>query len=259
LPEQVVPYPPKYPYLETPQTFGRYLDGYRWAYDFFEDTPSCRLILDRMRLYLLDAPLHPNSTSTIYYEEGIVELAENEVFVDGGAYDGNTIETFIDKMRATEKAYSRAYAFEPGAANCAKAVQRLADHKDVEIVQKGLWSAEKSLLFFENASAAGSSFVIGNGDGQAVQVTSLDKFFHGRSYGELPTFIKMDIEGAEKEALLGAADIIRRKKPKLSICAYHKPEDVFELPRTIRAIRDDYRFALRQHFAGAWDTVLYAV
>jgi len=69
----------------------------------------------------------------------------------------------------------------------------------------------------------------------------------------------MDIEGAEKEAQLGAADIIRRVKPKLAICAYHKPEGIYELPQTIMSIRNDCRFCLRQHLASGVDTVLYAV
>jgi len=55
----------------------------------------------------------------------------------------------------------------------------------------------------------------------------------------------MDIEGSEKEALMGAANIIKAAKPKLAICAYHKTEDIYELPQTILNIRDDYKLALR--------------
>jgi FkbM family methyltransferase len=259
-PEQIIRSLAECMHFETPRTFAPHLDGYRWAYDFFEDDLSRRLVMDRMRLYLLGAPLRPNTACTMYYEDGFVPLAENEVFIDGGAYNGESVEIFIDKMRHAGKAYSRIYSFEPSPANYAVTAPRLSDCKNTEIVQKGLWSYEGELLFYEDSQAmAGASFVIGSGDGRAVPVTSLDVFFRGRSDGELPTFIKMDVEGAEKEALLGAAGIIRCKKPKLSICAYHKIEDIFELPRTIVGIRDDYRFALRQHRTGLYDTVLYAV
>jgi hypothetical protein len=124
-----------------------------------------------------------------------------------------------------------------------------------------LWSAETELVFAEKPKERGaSSFVIGTGSKEIkVPVTSLDSHFKNKAENELPTFIKLDIEGAEKEALLGSAEIIKRRKPKLAICAYHKPEDIYELPRTILALRGDYRFALRQHVAGYWDTVLYAV
>ncbi len=76
---------------------------------------------------------------------------------------------------------------------------------------------------------------------------------------EWPTLIKMDIEGAEKEALLGAEKIIKEKKPKLIICAYHKPEDIYELPRTIMEMRNDYKFTLWQIGESFWDIILYAV
>lgn len=69
----------------------------------------------------------------------------------------------------------------------------------------------------------------------------------------------MDIEGSEKEALIGATKIIREKKPKLAICAYHKVEDVYELPLIIQMLRADYKFVLRQHYEGCFDMVLYAV
>ena len=102
-------------------------------------------------------------------------------------------------------------------------------------------------------------FRSGSNDRYSIAVTGLDMFFSEAAEEKLPTFIKMDIEGAEKEALMGAKEIIKRRKPKLAICAYHKPEDIYELPQTILGIRDDYRFVLRQHEYGCYDTVLYAV
>jgi hypothetical protein len=117
------------------------------------------------------------------------------------------------------------------------------------------------LSLFASGATASSSFV-NMPDGaptMKVPVTALDSLFADAPDSGLPTFIKMDIEGAEKEALRGAKGVIKRNKPKLAICAYHKPEDVYVLPQAIMAIRDDYRFALRQHVDGLWDTVLYAV
>jgi FkbM family methyltransferase len=266
-PDQIIPCPASYQYAQTQRTFARYLKGYAWAYGFFEDVPSRQLILDRMRLYLLEAPLSPNTNSDCYYEDGFISLSDSEVFVDGGAWEGDSAEAFIKKMQAAGKTYSRIYSFEPSANICAKTQQRLAPYPSIEIIQKGQWASETNLQFFDSAeNSAGSCFVAeGSMDGnvggtvQQVPLTSLDAVFANASDAELPTFIKMDIEGSEKGALLGAARSIMRKKPKLAICAYHKIEDIYELPQTILGIRDDYRFALRQHYAGCWDTVLYAV
>jgi hypothetical protein len=69
----------------------------------------------------------------------------------------------------------------------------------------------------------------------------------------------MDIEGAEKEALLGAKRIIKTVKPKLCVCAYHKPEDIYELPKTILALNHEYKLYLRHYTDVLYETVLYAI
>jgi hypothetical protein len=69
----------------------------------------------------------------------------------------------------------------------------------------------------------------------------------------------MDIEGAEKEAIIGAKNIIKQNHPKLAICVYHKPEDIYQLPQLIYEIDSSYKFTLQQYEDGVYDTVLYAV
>lgn len=76
---------------------------------------------------------------------------------------------------------------------------------------------------------------------------------------EKVTFIKMDIEGAEYNALLGCKKIIREQKPKLAICIYHKPEDIIEIPELILSINKEYQFYIR-HYSTTWaETILYAL
>jgi hypothetical protein len=74
-----------------------------------------------------------------------------------------------------------------------------------------------------------------------------------------PTYIKFDIEGAEHDALLGATATLQSDMPVLAVSAYHKPEDLWDLPLLIRAIRPDYRMYLRRYSDERWETVLYAV
>jgi FkbM family methyltransferase len=252
---QIAACPVRHPYFDSLSGFRMHFDGYAWAYDFFEDERSKALVLDKLRLCLLDKPLAVNTQSACYYESGFISCGDNEIFVDGGAYTGDTASAFMEKNVKWERIYS----FEPDPKNYEKAILSLQKYANVELVQKGLWREDTELSFASNsANMAGSSFVIGANDSKTrVPVTSLDAFFADKA--ALPTFIKLDIEGAEKEALLGAQEIIRQNKPKLAVCAYHKPEDIYELPQTILNIRDDYRFCLRQHAFGCYDTVLYAV
>ena len=71
-------------------------------------------------------------------------------------------------------------------------------------------------------------------------------------------FIKMDIEGAETEALKGAEQTIVRCRPKMAICLYHRPKDFVSIPRFLDRVYPDYRFALGHFTIHAEETVLYA-
>lgn len=75
----------------------------------------------------------------------------------------------------------------------------------------------------------------------------------------IPTYIKMDIEGAETEAIIGAERTIRNYKPKLAICLYHKAEDIFMIPLLIHKINSSYRMYIRHYSDCKTDTLLYAV
>ena len=138
--------------------------------------------------------------------------------------------------------------------------KRLKRYDNVDLFPSGLWDTSGTLSFHESSTDDYiTSRLTENSGGVTVPVTALDSLFKDKPAEDWPTLIKMDIEGAEKEALLGAAEIIKQKKPKLIICAYHKPEDIYELPRTILKLRADYKLSLWQIGDGFWDMVLYGV
>jgi len=101
-------------------------------------------------------------------------------------------------------------------------------------------------------SLGSGSFISNKGD-NFISVTSLDETI----YNFKPDYIKMDIEGSEKEALIGAKEIIKDFKPKLAISLYHKAEDLWEIPLLIKELNPDYEFKIRCHNHLCIETVLY--
>lgn len=93
------------------------------------------------------------------------------------------------------------------------------------------------------------------GETMMIETTSLDSALAGKRV----TFIKMDIEGAELKALMGAEKIIREQKPKLAISLYHSPEDICTIPQYLMRVRQDYKYYLRHYSLFDTETVLYAI
>lgn len=235
----------------TVEDFLPYVDGYEWAYHFFMDDISKAIICSRVEGYLLSAPLRPSQGVEYFDRSAGVMLGSEEVFVDGGMFDGDTAMAFVHQTKGQFRHY---YGFEIDDANYGRAVQNLAGIEGMTLVQKGLWCSEAERHYCTNLRA--SSKLSESGDG-IIQVTSLDHFFS--DLPDQPTLIKLDIEGAEKEALLGAENVIKSVRPKLAICAYHKPEDVYTLPQLLTGYDVGYQFALRHYSDNLLDTVLYAV
>lgn len=110
-------------------------------------------------------------------------------------------------------------------------------------------------LYRFDARGTSSSHISNLGGGCEVETIALDETVYDRE----PTYIKMDIEGAEQEALKGCRKIIQDYRPKLAICIYHKPEDFFEIPIMIKEMNPVYKLYVRQYMDAWYDTVLYAV
>jgi len=249
-------FPPRITFDEFKE---KHYDGYEWAYNFFADDISKKLVLDFARSHLTnEIIMQTNDTDDKYFDNGIIDISKSEVFVDGGAFTGDTAEKFIDIVGSE---YSKIYCFEPETGNCAKARENLSKYNRIEIINKGLWDFQTQLEFAKDKyNPEDSSFVLNLDifDKTIIPVCSLDEYFSGIPEDELPTFIKLDIEGAEKNALQGAVKIIKQAKPKLAICVYHKIEDIYELTRLIYNINNEYRFVLRHYDKGYHSTLLYA-
>jgi FkbM family methyltransferase len=186
--------------------------------------------------------------------------SESEVYVDAGAFVGDSAERFIWTHNGT---FSQIYAFEPGPRQFAALKVRTGRLMEewalvpasIKLINAGLGETDCSV-------AAGSdngqltNFTIRNDSAatsMAVDIVSLDSFLRG----DRITFLKADVEGMEMALLKGAQSTIRNHKPKISICVYHYPTDIPEVTNYLARLVPDYQFALRHHSPQLMETVLY--
>jgi FkbM family methyltransferase len=222
-----------------------------WSDDF-----SRQEYLAQLRWRLLadfDRMADPDPAGT-YFPEGLIQLHEHEVFADCGAYDGDTVEKFL---RVTRGNFERIVAFEPDPGNLGKlreAVNRLTTdiERRIEWHPKAVGASDCRVRF----AALGTDGSAISAEGLEVECVTLDSVFEDQSG---PTFIKMDIEGAELDALAGARRTLERYAPALAICSYHRQSDLWRIPRLIHSINPGYRLFLRPHLADGWDLVCYAI
>lgn len=233
------------------EEFRQYLEGYERAYSLFQDDTSRKIILETIENYLFNRLFEYDPPKESYFPEEF-SFGQQEVFIDGGLYTGDTTEEFIRRMNGE---YSRIIGFDIDEKNLEAAHKSLDAVPNVEIVSKGLWDSA-GMMAAELGIMAGSNIKEGGAD--RVELVSLDELFADVPADQYPTFIKLDIEGSEQQALLGAKTILKESMPKLAVCAYHKPEDLYVLPELIRKLNPKYRFFMRHYSPYIWDTVLYA-
>lgn len=175
----------------------------------------------------------------------------DEIFIDCGALNGGTIKDFVDYCGGK---YNKIYSFEPIPSLYKQTLENInrMGIERVELIKKGVWNKKNIFNFNEDLGASR----INNNGNITAEVVPIDEIIPDN---EKVTFIKMDIEGAEYEALQGAAKTIRRCKPKLAICIYHKQQDIIEIPVLIKSICPDYKFYIRHHSIDMTETVLYAM
>lgn len=186
---------------------------------------------------------------------------EDEIFIDAGCFDLSSSLELRRRCRHLKKVY----AFEPDPKNYQKCLERKEEtgFHEAEIFPLGLWSKRDTLLFCADGTEGAhicqetpKQTTREAGTDCAISVVPMDEIVDP---ADEVTTIKMDLEGAELEALKGARHTIVRCKPKLAISIYHKPEDMWILPLYVKELAPEYRLYIRHHSIGQWDTVLYAV
>ena len=227
----------------------------RRAFAGWSDASSRREFVAQLRWRLLldFQALPPPVAHEIYFPEDLRRARPDELFVDCGAYDGDSLRTFLQRSGGV---FQRVVAFEPDPRNwdalvaCVAALPeglRSRIHLEKKAVGRRTGPVQFDAMG-NTSSAAGAGEL-------TVDCTTLDDALKGAPV----TAIKMDIEGGEPDALFGAARLLRDRQPFLSICSYHRQDHLWTIPLLITSAASEYRLHLRPHGHDVWDLLTYAV
>lgn len=175
---------------------------------------------------------------------------EKHAFLDLGAYDGDSIRGFLQYV---DGVYESIIAVEASEKNYEKLKNNCKDLVNCYCVNIGVSDSRKQIRF--KISDAKNSFMSDSGE-QVLDVDSVDNILDDRRV----SFIKMDIEGAEYDAIRGAKKTIEKYKPIMAVSVYHSTADLFRLCLEIEEIIPDcYDYYLRHYSPTMIETILYAV
>ncbi len=218
------------------------------VYELLSDEQS-RFCFEKLVEYKITGRLEPLRACESSPEENILNLSSDEVYVDLGAYTGDTIADFL---KATDGRYQKIYAVEPDKRNFRKLSENTSSLPNINLINAAIGSEDG----VTHVLKGGGRMIRRTDSGAEIQVRSVDSILGNSGC----TIIKMDIEGEEKAALLGAKNTIEKCSPKLNIAIYHRVGDLFELPLMVHKMNPDYKLYIRHYpYYPAWDTNLYAV
>lgn len=197
--------------------------------------------------------LHRCTSSMEEVWQNILKPSPGEDFIDMGAYTGDTAAEYA---RVTNGKYKRIFALEPDTRNYRKLTENTSDFANIHLFNAAAWNEDGTVYFTDRSGRNAAISPESHGESHTKPVTAL----RADSITETADYIKMDVEGAEKQAIEGADSIIRRGHCKLNIACYHRNEDIFALPLQVHALCPSLKLYIRHHmYIPGWDTNLYAV
>jgi FkbM family methyltransferase len=198
--------------------------------------------------------INRTATGKHYFPLDLFSLGEDEVFVDCGAFDGDTIADFLEETRGH---FQRILAFEPDAVTYPHLQERIqqfgSEIRDkIQLNQEAVGRKPGTISFDATGTVLS---VVGSGS-SVVRVAELDSALASFD----PTFIKFDVEGFEPQALMGASKLLSRTRPILAVSAYHEQSHLWSIPLLLSSLLPErYEFFLRPHGPESWDLVCYAI
>ena len=242
--------------LELPHRLREEFDNIRRCHALLGDELSRRELREQLlwRNWLDFSALSPPfDASDTYFPMDLLSPLHDEVFVDCGSFDGDSIRSFNDHWGGE---FRHAFAFEPDPANRGALMSnmRAMDVADrVAVMPYAVGDVNGQVSFVFNSSA--SSHVTTQDAESMIECRRLDDI----DWPVVPTYIKMDIESAEPMALAGGRELLRHHQPVLAVCTYHRSEHLWQIPDLIRSISSDYHVFLRRYAEESWEGVCYAI
>lgn len=207
------------------------------------------VICNRIAPKFAELSFHEMEEKGEYFQTGLWSYDDRECFVDAGAYNGDSICSFLETVGG---AFEAVYGLEPDPENFEQLLRRveLSEDSRIHLIRKGISDRQELVRIVQ---AGGGSHIGAEGESVA-EMDCLDTILGDRKV----TFLKMDVEGLEQQGLTGAERLLRTWTPKLAVSVYHRLEDLWKIPKMLKEINPSYQFYLRHHTAVAWDTDLYA-
>ncbi len=229
------------------------IEKYKKIYNLLADEKSKQVLVGVLTGRLIGSKAEfekvMDPTKSQYLDENVIGHKEKEVFADIGGYDG---QSTLDFFKYSQDKDVRSYVFELDHINAEKMRELFKDDNRVSVIEKGC-ADKPGKVFYELGGTSIAKSVEHETDSCGI-LTTLDDEVDDKF-----TYIKMDVEGAEEGVLLGAKKHIENDRPRLAICVYHKPGDIWKLHKIVDDIGIPYKYYLRQYDNYEAETVLYAV
>lgn len=231
-------------------------DDLLWLYQKLSDYQSKKVLTAILKnwIYLdTDRLSRIKKGQDDYYDLDLIPEGKGKVFVDAGAYFGDTCLNYI---KTYGKNYKEIICYEPNEAAVKRLEQNIKGFEYVRIRPVGLDSAHGEGLLYINEDDPIMAYISSENGTMSVKTTSLDSDFT-----EAISILKIDANGYESHILAGAETHIKREKPNLIVALYHSFEDIIKIPYMIAEMNPDYKFYLRYYGGDLIPTnfVLYAV
>lgn len=231
----------------------QYADTINAMYNSFADDKSMESFAAylKSRYFGSWTYIQPHVCEKMYFPD-FIELSGHESFIDCGAFDGDTLKLFSNKTST----WDNYFAFEPSIKPYDALCNYIAENrlKNIHTYKTGVWNKKTTLSFIEGNDI--SRIVEGEYDGGVkIEVDALDNICENVPI----TYIKMDLEGSELDALEGAKNTILKNKPKLAISIYHKRSHMVDIYKFVSRLNLKYKFYFKIHTKVGSDAVLYAV
>lgn len=218
----------------------RHFDDFCWLYENLCDYRSKKVLYGILRFWWMADFEYKESivehNFSDYFDFDIVPAGKEEVFVDLGMYTGDSIASFIENYGN----YKRIYGYELSPIAFSQARESLQTYENIVLRNVGVGSehGEMRAKFYEDEAMPSSK--LSPEGGNVVEIVTLDE-----DITEKITFLKLDIEGSELQALEGAKRHIREDHPIITVCTYHNNHHIWEIPRLLKSYYPGYRFFMR--------------